>query len=34
MPIKITLTSIIVDDQEKALRFYPSWIFPWARIAG
>jgi catechol 2,3-dioxygenase-like lactoylglutathione lyase family enzyme len=22
MPIKITLTSIIVDDQEKALRFY------------
>jgi catechol 2,3-dioxygenase-like lactoylglutathione lyase family enzyme len=39
--MKIVLTSVLVDDQEKALRFYrdvlgfqPKFDVPWASTAG
>jgi catechol 2,3-dioxygenase-like lactoylglutathione lyase family enzyme len=39
--MRIVLTSVLVDDQEKALHFYrdilgfkPERRFPWAIIAG
>lgn len=39
--MKIVLTSVLVDDQEKALRFYRDvlgfsrrWTSPWVSTAG